>query len=153
MQRARALAGHVGAGTKDLMGDRRLDILKALTERVASRRLIAHGLFATADIPVLGRLDVEAGRGRKRRKRKKQQPLSCSGDSCDGTGGKRCGGRDDCQCYLAATGGNVCASSLRSSLEETCNTNKDCPRGHVCDEGGPACGGRDLRFCKPACYR
>jgi hypothetical protein len=135
------------------MGDRRLAKLKALTERVASRRLVATGLFAAvAGIPALNGLDVEAGRRRKRRKHKKRKPLTCSGDSCDGTGGKRCGGRDDCQCYVAATGGNVCASSLQSSLEDTCDTNKDCPRGHVCVEGGPACGGRGLRFCKAACY-
>jgi hypothetical protein len=134
------------------MGDRRLDILQALTERVASRRLVGQGVFAAAGISLLSGLDAEAGRRRTRRKRKKQKPLSCSGDSCDGTGGKRCGGRDDCQCYLAASGGNVCASALQSSLEATCDTNKDCPRGHVCVEGGPACGGRGLRFCKRACY-
>jgi hypothetical protein len=147
------MAGHVGDRTEDLMGDRRLDTLRALTERVASRRLVGQGLFAAAGISLLGGLDAEARRRHKRRKRKKQKPLTCSGDSCDGTGGKRCGGRDDCQCYLAATGGNVCASSLQSSLEESCDTNQDCPRGHVCVEGGPACGGRGLRFCKQACYK
>ena len=136
------------------MGDRRLDKLKALTKRVASRRLVATGLFAAvAGMPALGGLDAEAGRRRKNRKHKQRKPLSCSGDSCDGTGGKQCGGRDDCQCYRTPAGGNVCASSLQSSLEETCDSNKDCRKGSVCVAGGPACGGDGLRFCKQACYK
>ena len=135
--------------------------IRVITDGHTSRRSVVKGLcaLALAGGPAAGvGLEAAAGR-RKRHKRRKQGRggtaqtlLSCSGDSCDGTGGKRCGGRDDCQCYLAAGGGNVCASSLQSSLEETCNTNTDCSRGHVCVEGGPACGGRDLRFCKAACY-
>ena len=135
--------------------------IRVITDGHTSRRSVVKGLCALtlAGGPAAGvGLEAAAGR-RKRHKRRKQgrggtaqTPLSCSGDSCDGTGGKRCGGRDDCQCYLAAGGGNVCASSLQSSLEETCLTSKDCPRGHVCVAGGPACGGRDLRFCKAACY-
>ena len=141
------------------MDDRGFDAyVKAFVTGGASRRLFAAGLLAGAvtSMPVIGGgIDALAGRRPRRRKHKKHRkprPLSCSGDSCDGTGGKRCGGRDDCQCYLAAGGGNVCASSLQSSLEETCDTNTDCPRGHVCVAGGPACGGRDLRFCKAAWY-
>ena len=136
------------------MDDRRFDELaRRMTEGRTSRRLVATGLFAVAaaSLPVTGgRLEALA---RRRKKDKKRKPLRCSGDSCDGTGGKRCGGRDDCQCYRAAKGGNVCASSLQSSLEDTCRTNKDCPHGHVCIEGGPACGGNGLKFCKKACYK
>jgi hypothetical protein len=136
-------------------------VLRSMTEGAPSRRMVVKGLLAVvvAGVPASGELDAVARRRKRRRRPKKgkggseQTPLSCSGDSCDGTGGKACGGRDDCQCYLAATGGNVCASSLQSSLEDTCDTNKDCPRGHVCVEGGPACGGRGLRFCKAACYK
>ncbi len=129
-------------------------LVQALAGRVASRRLVAKGLFAAAGVPAVGGgPDAGAKKRRKNRKRRERKPLRCSGDSCDGTGGKRCGGRDDCQCYRAANGGNVCASSLQSSLEDTCRTNKDCPRGHVCVEGGPACGGSGIRFCKKACYK
>ena len=131
-------------------------LLRSMTEAAPSRRMVVKGLLAVvaAGVPAAGvELDADAKRRKRRRKRKKQKPLSCSGDSCDGTGGKRCGGRDDCQCYLAANGGNVCASSLQSSLEDTCDTNKDCRRGHVCVQGGPACGGRGIRFCKKACYK
>lgn len=133
--------------------------VKALFAGRASRRLIATGLFAgaAAGVPVVGDgLDALARRRKKRKKRKKnkkQKLLSCSGDSCDGTGGKECGGRDDCQCYRAANGGNVCASSLQSSCDATCNSNSDCPSGHVCVEGGPACCGRGVRFCKKACFK
>ena len=136
-------------------------VVRLITDGRTSRRSVVKGLFAAAlagaPVASIG-LEAAAGRRRRHKRRKKgtggrgQTPLSCSGDSCDGTGGKPCGGRDDCQCYLAAGGGNVCASSLQSSLEETCDTNTDCPRGHVCVEGGPACGGRGLRFCKTACY-
>jgi hypothetical protein len=135
---------------------------RSMTEGAPSRRMVVKGLLAVvaAGVPATGvELDTVARRKKRHRRHKKgkgsseQTPLSCSGDSCDGTGGKACGGRDDCQCYLAAGGGNVCASSLQSSLEDTCDTNKDCPRGHVCVEGGPACGGRGLRFCKAACYK
>jgi hypothetical protein len=137
-------------------------LLQSMTEGAPSRRMVVKGLLAViaAGVPATGvELDAVARRRRRRRRKKKgkggseQKPLTCSGDSCDGTGGKPCGGRDDCQCYLAANGGNVCASSLQSSLEDTCDTNKDCPRGHVCVEGGPACGGRGIRFCKKACYK
>jgi hypothetical protein len=136
-------------------------LVRVITAGHSSRRSLVTGLctLALAGGSAAGvGLEVAAGRRNRHKRRKKgqgasqQTPLSCSGDSCDGTGGKRCGGRDDCQCYLAANGGNVCASSLQSSLAETCDTNKDCPRGHVCVEGGPACGGRGLRFCKAACY-
>ena len=136
-------------------------LLQSMTEGAPSRRMVVKGLLAAVavGVPAAGiELDADA-RGRKRRRRRKKgkggskpKPLTCSGDSCDGTGGKPCGGRDDCQCYLAAGGGNVCASSLQSSLEESCDTNKDCRRGHVCVEGGPACGGRGTRFCRDACY-
>ena len=139
------------------MDDRRFDELATrLTEGRASRRLVATGILAavTAGIPgVGGGFDALARRRKRRKKGKKRALLRCSGDSCDGTGGTRCGGRDDCQCYKAAKGGNVCASSLQSSLEDTCRTNKDCSRGHVCVEGGPACGGNGLKFCKKACYK
>jgi hypothetical protein len=133
-----------------------------MTEGAPSRRMVVKGLVAViaAGVPAASvELDAVARRRKRRRRHKKgkggseQKPLTCSGDSCDGTGGKPCGGRDDCQCYLAANGGNVCASSLQSSLDDTCDTNKDCPRGHVCVEGGPACGGRGIRFCKQACYK
>jgi hypothetical protein len=136
------------------MDGRRLERLKALTERVASRRLVASGLFAAlAASPVFSDLDADARRRRKSRKRKKRKPLTCSGDSCDGTGGKPCGSRDDCQCYRTPSGGNVCASSLQSSTDETCHSHRDCRKGYVCVQGGPACGGRELRFCKQACYK
>lgn len=139
------------------MDDRRFDELtRRMTEGRASRRLVATGLFAAAAASVSGvgsGLDAFARRRKKGKRGKKRKPLRCDGDSCDGTGGKRCGGRDDCQCYKAAKGGNVCASSLQSSLEDSCRTNKDCPGGHVCVEGGPACGGNGLKFCKKACYK
>jgi hypothetical protein len=136
-------------------------VLRTTTDGAPSRRMVIKGLLAivAAGAPAASvELDADARRRKRRRQKKhkgdtEQKPLTCSGDSCDGTGGKPCGNRDDCQCYVAATGGNVCASSLQSSLEDTCDTNKDCPRGHVCVEGGPACGGRGMRFCKAACYR
>ena len=135
-------------------------MLRSTAEGSPSRRMVVKGLLAVvaAGVPAASvELDADARRKRRRRKKHRdgteQKPLTCSGDSCDGTGGKPCGSRDDCQCYVAATGGNVCASSLQSSLEDTCDTNKDCRRGHVCVEGGPACGGRGLRFCKQACYQ
>jgi len=144
------------------MENERFDYLvRVITARHTSRRAVVTGLcaLALAGVPTAGiGLEVAAGRRNRHKRRKKgrggteQTPLTCSGDSCDGTGGKRCGGRDDCQCYRTPSGGNVCASSLQSSLDESCNTNKDCPRGQVCVQGGPACGGRDLRFCKAACY-
>jgi hypothetical protein len=132
--------------------------VEALFAGSASRRLVATGLVAgAAGVPLIGdRLEALARRGKKRRKHKKKntkKPLRCSGDSCDGTGGKGCGGRDDCQCYRAANGGNVCASSLQSSCDATCNSNSDCPKGHVCVEGGPACCDRGVRFCKRACFK
>jgi hypothetical protein len=136
-------------------------LAKGLAGASASRRLVTRGIFATAaaSIPLVGH-DLDAlGRRRKKHRKKRgkkqkhwQEPLTCSGDSCDGTGGKPCGGRNDCQCYRYAAGGNVCASSLQSSLDQTCTTDHDCPHGSVCVEGGPACGGRDIRFCKQACY-
>ena len=137
------------------------ELIRVFTEGQGSRRLMAKGLFVAvaAGLPAAGSLDALAkGRkGRKRRKnrkgRKHQQPVSCSGDSCDGTGGKECGGRDDCQCYRWSKGGNVCASSLQSSCDLTCSTDHDCPHGHVCVEGGPACCGNGVRFCKAACYK
>ena len=140
------------------MDSERFDrFVKAVAGGSASRRLFTSGLFAAvaASVTLAGNdLDALGRRRRKRRKKRKNKKelLTCSGDSCDGTGGKPCGGRDDCQCYRYAKGGNVCASSLQSSLDQTCDTDHDCPRGHVCVEGGPACGGRDLRFCKRACY-
>ncbi|MGH2618821.1 MAG: hypothetical protein ACRDJC_26635 [Thermomicrobiales bacterium] len=143
------------------MDDRRFDDLaKRMTESRASRRLVATGVFGAAAgvLSAVGNpLDTLAGRRKRRRKGngkgKKHKPLRCSGDSCDGTGGKRCGGRDDCQCYRAAKGGNVCASSLQSSCDAICDNNKDCPKGHVCVEGGPACCGNGVKFCKKACYK
>lgn len=127
---------------------------KALAGRLFSRRVVTKGIAATAmtGVPAIGSSLDGFARRRKRKKKQRKQPLSCTGDSCDGTGGKPCGKRDNCQCYRAAKGDNVCASSLQSSLDQTCTTTKDCPRGHVCVEGGPACGGRGLRFCKRACY-
>ena len=78
---------------------------------------------AVTSMPVIGGgIDALAGR----RPRQEAQEASEAAATvlqrglCDGTGGKPCGGRDDCQCYLAASGGNVCASSLQSSLEESC---------------------------------
>jgi hypothetical protein len=150
----RILAGHASHRTEDRMDARRFDsLVLALAERVASRRLVATGLFAAAVAPALGGLDAAAKRRHKHRKRRKRKPLRCQGDSCDGTGGKPCGGRDGCQCYRAAQGGNVCASAAQSSLDRTCDTHKDCRRGQVCVEGGPACGGSGLRFCKKACSK
>ena len=139
-------------------------VLRTMAEGAPSRRMVVKGLLAVvaAGVPAAGvELDADARRRkRKRRRRNKkgkggseQTPLSCSGDSCDGTGGKACGNSDTCQCYRWAKGGNVCASSLQSSCEATCETDRDCPHGHVCVEGGPACGGRGLRFCKAACYK
>jgi hypothetical protein len=133
--------------------------LRTMTEGAPSRRMVVKGLLAAvvASAPVGIGLDSVAGRRKRRRKHKKgtggteQTPLSCRGDSCDGTGGKACGGTDSCQCYRWATGGNVCASSLQSSCETTCQTDHDCPSGHVCVESGPACCGRGGRFCKAAC--
>lgn len=128
------------------------ELARRTTAGRSTRRLVATGIFAAAaaSIPGIGGLDAVA---RRKKRKKKRRPLRCSGDSCDGAGGKRCGGRDDCQCYRAAKGGNVCASSLQSSLETNCGEHKDCPRGHVCVEGGPACGGDGLKFCKKACYK
>jgi hypothetical protein len=130
---------------------------QTVTRGLASRRLVARGLFTAtvAGVPLLGNgLDALGKRRKKRRnKKKKKKLLRCSGDSCDGTGGKSCGGRDDCQCYRAVKGDNVCASSLQSSCEATCTSNSDCPNGHVCVEGGPACCGNGVRFCKKACYK
>jgi hypothetical protein len=146
------------------------ELVRDFTHAQGSRRLIAKGLFAAvvAGAPLAGGLDALANRRKdpKRGKRHKghkghnghkkhkhQQPLSCSGDSCDGTGGKTCGGRDDCQCYRWTSGGNVCASSLQSSCDITCSSDHDCPHGHVCVEGGPACCGNGVKFCKAACYK
>ena len=128
--------------------------IRAIFAGRASRRLIATGLVAgVAGVPLAGDgLEALARRGKKSGKHKKK-PLRCSGDSCDGTGGKACGGRDTCQCYRAANGGNVCASSLQSSCGATCNSNGDCPKDHVCVEGGPACCDRGVRFCKRACFK
>ncbi|HET7094201.1 MAG TPA: hypothetical protein VFI22_11995, partial [Thermomicrobiales bacterium] len=105
-------------------------------------------LAAAASIPAIGGVETLAKKHRKRRK-----PLRCSGDSCDGTGGKRCGKSDTCQCYLHAKGGHVCASSRSSSCDATCDSDRDCPRQHVCVKGGPACCGSGKRFCKKACFR
>jgi hypothetical protein len=141
------------------MDDRRFDALAIeVAEEHPSRRLMLKGLFAAAvaGIPMLETsLDAFGRRRRRKRKHKKGKKtlLRCSGDSCDGTGGKPCGGRDDCQCYRAASGGNVCASSLQSSCDITCQSNRDCPNGQVCVEGGPACCGNGTRFCKAACYK
>ena len=142
-------------------------VLRGMMESAPSRRMVVKGLLAVvaAGVPAAGvELDAEARRRKARRRRKKrkggkggkggseQAPLSCSGDSCDGTGGKSCGNTDTCQCYRWAKGGNVCASSLQSSCEATCQTDHDCPHGHVCVEGGPACCGRGEKFCKATCY-
>jgi hypothetical protein len=136
------------------MDERRFDAFaKAITQHSATRRTSTRHLFAVAAaVPTLG-TGLDALARKKRGKRKYRKPLRCSGDSCDGTGGKRCGDRDDCQCYRAADGGNVCAGSLQSSCAASCQTNKDCPKGHVCVEGGPACCGGGVRFCKRACYK
>ena len=143
------------------MENARFDYLvRVITARHTSRRSLVTGLCALALAGVLqpapgSRRRPGAATGTSDARRAgaawNRASLTCSGDSCDGTGGKRCGGRDDCQCYRTPNGGNVCASSRQSSLDETCNTNEDCPRGQVCVEGGPACGGRGLRFCKQAC--
>jgi hypothetical protein len=136
---------------------------RTMTEATPSRRLVVKGLLAAiaGGVPVSFGLDPVAARRRRRRGHKKHKkgkggtghkPLSCNGDSCDGTGGKSCGGRDTCQCYRWAKGGNVCASSLQSSCEATCEADHNCPPGHVCVEGGPACCGNGVRFCKQACY-
>jgi hypothetical protein len=144
---------------EDHMDSERFDAyVKALYAGRASRRLIATGFIAAATgVPLVGDgLEALARRGKRRgkhKKRSKKKLLRCSGDSCDGTGGKACGDRDDCQCYRAASGGNVCASSLESSCGATCNTNRDCGKGHVCVEGGPACCDRGVRFCKRACFK
>jgi hypothetical protein len=115
-----------------------------------------------ADVP--GSISLEAATHHRRHHRRhhkhkhkghggtEQTPLICSGDSCDGTGGKACGSTETCQCYRWASGGNVCASSLQSSCDITCQSDHDCPHGDVCVEGGPACCGRGTRFCKAACY-
>ena len=132
------------------------DLVAGITEGQTSRRGAAKGLVAAAvaSIPVLGGgLDGLARPHKQRKHHKKQKPLRCSGDSCDGTGGKPCGGRDDCECYLWSKGGNVCASSRQSSGGKTCKSDKDCGKGHVCVEGGPACCGRGEKFCKEACYK
>ena len=127
-----------------------------------SRRMVIKGLLAVvaAGIPARVSLDSVAGHRRRQRRHNKhkgkggteQTPLFCSGDSCDGTGGKACGSTDTCQCYRWASGGNLCASSLQSSCEATCQSDHDCPHGYVCVEGGPACCGPGVRFCKVACY-
>ena len=140
-------------------------VLRTLSEGAPSRRLVVKGLLATiaAGTPAgIGLDPVDARRRRHRRGRKKgkkgkgkgksQRPLSCSGDSCDGTGGKPCGESDTCQSYRWSRGGNVSASSLQSSCDATCQSDKDCSRGQVCVEGGPACCGIGVRFCKKACY-
>ena len=143
----------------------RSPVVRSISEGAPSRRMVVKGLLAVvvAGVPAANvELDADARRRRRRRKSKKgndgkggseQAPLSCSGDSCDGTGGKGCGDTDTCQCYRWAKGGNVCASSLQSSCEATCQTDHDCPHGHVCVEGGPACCGRGEKFCKAACYQ
>lgn len=136
-------------------------VLQSMAEGAPSRRMVIKGLLAAvvAGAPVAAfERDADARRRRHRRRHKKRKqhngptPLTCSGDSCDGTGGKACGDSDTCQCYRWAKGGNVCASSLQSSCEATCETDRDCPHGHVCVEGGPACCGTGERFCKEACY-
>jgi hypothetical protein len=140
------------------MDSERFDaFVKALFAGRASRRSIATGLVgAGAGLLLVGDgLDALARRRKQRRKHKrrnKKKPLHCNGDSCDGTGGKACG-RDECQCYRAAKGGNVCASALQNSCDANCNSHGDCPKGHVCVEGGPACCGRGVRFCKRACFK
>jgi hypothetical protein len=136
-------------------------VLRTLAEGAPSRRMAIKGLLAVvvAGIPAGIALDPVSGRHRRRRRHKKgkggegKTPMACSGDSCDGTGGKTCGDTDTCQCYRWAKGGNVCASSLQSSCEAICQTDHDCPHGHVCAEGGPACCGRGEKFCKAACYQ
>jgi hypothetical protein len=121
------------------------DLLRALHLRAVSRRRIAITALAASGAAVLRGFNTTAARRRK--------PVRCHGDSCDGTGGKRCGKTDRCQCYRAAEGGHVCASSLQSSCDKTCRKDRDCPRRHVCVEGGPACCGAGERFCKRACRR
>jgi hypothetical protein len=130
-------------------------------EDVPSRRMVIKGMLAVIASSAPGAaldFDAEARHHRRRRRHKKRKhhngptPLSCDGDSCDGTGGKPCGDDDTCQCYRWAKGGNVCASALQSSCEATCQSDRDCPHGHVCVEGGPACCGSGERFCKAACY-
>jgi hypothetical protein len=138
--------------------------LRTMAVGAPSRRMVVKGLLAavTAGVPASIALDPVTARRKRRRKHKKHKrdkggadhrPLSCSGDSCDGTGGKACGETDTCQCYRWAKGGHVCASSLQSSCEVTCQADHDCPHGHVCVEGGPACCGRGEKFCKQACYQ
>ena len=138
-------------------------VLRTMGDGAPSRRMVVKGLLAVvaAGVPAAGvEFDADARRRKRKRQRRhkkgkggaEQAPLSCSGDSCDGTGGKACGNTDTCQCYRWAKGGNVCASSLQSSCEATCETDHDCPSGHVCVEGGPACCGRE-KFCKAACYQ
>ena len=139
----------------------RSPVVRSMAEGAPSRRMVVKGLLAVvaAGIPAASvERDADARRRKRRGRHKKekgvtvQTPLTCSGDACDGTGGKACGNSDTCQCYRWAKGGNVCASSLQSSCEATCETDHDCPHGHVCVEGGPACCGRGEKFCKAACY-
>jgi hypothetical protein len=127
------------------------ELIGRITTRRAFRRLFIKGLLG-AGVPGvaalrsgLDGLEVSAERSRRR--------IRCHGDWCDGTGGKRCGKTDRCQCYRAAEGGHVCASSLQSSCDRSCRKDRDCRRGDVCVEGGPACCGSGQRFCKRACRR
>ena len=73
-------------------------LLPSTLEGAPSRRMVVKGLLAVvaAGVPATGaELDAVARRRKGRRRHKKgkggseQTPLSCSGDSCDGTGGER----------------------------------------------------------------
>ena len=99
----------------------RSPVVRSMAEGAPSRRMVVKGLLAVvaAGIPAASvERDADARRRKRRRRHKKdkggteQTPLTCSGDSCDGTGGKACGNSDTCQCYRWAKGGNVCPSSL-----------------------------------------
>ena len=138
-------------------------VRRLMAQSAPSRRMVLKGLLAVvaASGPPGVDLDAVAGHRKRHRRHNKgkgtsgtaQTPLRCDGDSCDGTGGKACDNTDSCECYRWASGGNVCASSLQSSCEAACQTDHDCPHGYVCVEGGPACCGQGVRFCKAACYR
>ena len=81
-------------------------LIRRMTQGGASRRRVGKGLLSAtiASLPMLGVGPEVLAKHHKHHHHhhhhhKKHKPLRCSGDSCDGTGGKACGSHADCQCY------------------------------------------------------
>ena len=124
------------------MDDRRFDnLVKTMAERGASRRGVARGALgaAVAGITILRGGDEAAA-------------AVCAGeDQCDGTGSPTCGGSKGCRCYARVGGGKVCGRERSIDCDRKCRRDRNCPKGYVCSSGGPACCGRDNRFCVKKC--